>query len=312
MPFPNAFRIADAVAMPFEMSQLFDDPSVTDVAFNGFDRLAFKRQGLWLSGSSPFDSELEFSQWLVDAVESADGRLDFSHPASSVSFDGFRLHALIGGQITERPSATIRRLRPTDGALRFADQESHQRLSVLRAAVADRKNMLIAGPAGSGKTSLLRELLRSVGSERVVTIEDVAELALEGDNCVALVSRDANVEGVGEIGLQDLVVEALRMSPDRLVVGEIRGKELLVILNALNTGHAGAGATIHANSMQSVAGRLSAIAASSGVSQTALARMVVDAIDLVVFIDRLEGHRIRSIGHFKLEGKSLVIEPSHE
>ncbi len=294
--------------MPIEISQFFDDPSVTDVAFNAFDRLALKRQGLWLSAESPFASQDDFSQWLVDLVEAADGRLDFARPSTSVSAGGFRIHAIIGGQIAKQPSATIRRLNSPASDFLFADAPSQRRFEFLKGAVAQRKNILIAGPAGAGKTSLLRSLLSELGHERLITIEDVAELDVQTSNCVALVAREANVEGAGAVGLNDLVAEALRMSPDRLIVGEIRGAELLVILNALNTGHGGAGATIHANSLGSVCSRLETIAASQALALPALARMVVDAFDFVVFVDRRPEYRIVSLGRFKLLGESLKVE----
>ena len=294
--------------MPIEISELFNDQSVTDVAFNRFDRVALKRQGLWLSAESPFKSEDEFTHWLIELVEAADGRLDFARPSTSVSIGDYRVHALIGGQIAKHPSATIRRLKVPSFDFHFSDANSQIRLTFLKDAVAHRKNVLIAGPAGSGKTSLLRALLVGLGNERLITIEDVAELDVQTPNCIALVAREANVEGAGAIGLQDLVAEALRMSPDRLIVGEIRGAELLVILNALNTGHGGAGATIHANSLGSVPSRLEGISASQGFALPALARIVVDAFDYVVFVDRRPNHRIVSIGRFKLHGDSLKVE----
>ena len=297
--------------MEIEISRLFADPTVTDVALNAFDRVSFKREGLWLSGESPFGSETQFGDWLVDLVEAADGRLDFAHPAASVSVDGFRVHALIGGQIAPNPSATIRRLRmPTSGAT-FRDDSSLRRLEFLKSAVSARQNVLIAGAAGAGKTSLLRELLGSAGAERIITIEDVAELELDSSNVVRLVARESNVEGAGEIGLRELLVEALRMSPDRIIVGEIRGAELLVILNALNTGHTGAGATIHANSLSSVVSRLEAIASMAGLEHGALARMVVDAFQLVAFVDAAGGHRITAIGRLVLSGQTLRVEEIH-
>lgn len=297
--------------MPVEISNFFSDRTVTDVAINAFDRIAYKRDGLWLIGESPFESDSEFADWLVDLVESADGRLDFSHPAASVSLDGFRIHALIGGKVAANPSATIRRLKQPDRELKFDDLASHIRFDFLREAIRQRQNILIAGPAGAGKTSLLRALMGEAGLERVVTIEDVAELQLDLPNVVSLVAREANVEGAGEFGLNDLLVQALRMSPDRLALGEIRGAELVVALNALNTGHSGAGATIHANTMQAVISRLESLASLCGLSIPALARMVRDAFQIVVFVEASNGHRISGIARFAIMGDQLSIEPIH-
>ena len=309
---PILRQIADAFAVPIEISQLFDDPSVTDVAINAFDRVSYKRDGLWLGGPSPFESEPQFSDWLVDLVELANGRIDFARPAASVSIGGFRIHALVGGQISAGPSATIRRLKPQLDSVAFSDARSLRNLSVLRSALAQKQNVLIAGPAGAGKTTLLRELLRQFDGERIVTIEDVAELELNLPNSIALLSREANVEGAGRIELDQLLVEALRMSPDRLAVGEIRGKELLVMLSALNTGHGGAGATIHATSLPSVVTRLLAIAHAVSVSESALAKMVVDAFNLVAFVDRVGSHRISGLGTFTLSGDNLSIRAFDE
>jgi pilus assembly protein CpaF len=297
--------------VPVEISNFFSDHSVTDVAINAFDRVVYKRDGLWLTGESPFDSDSEFADWLVDLVESADGRLDFSHPAASVSQDGFRIHALIGGRVAANPSATLRRLKHPDRELRFDDLASQVRFDYLRQAIRKRQNILIAGSAGAGKTSLLRTLMSEVGTDRVVTIEDVTELQLDLPNVVSLVSRETNVEGAGEFGLNDLLVQALRMSPDRLVLGEIRGAELVVALNALNTGHSGAGATIHANTLQAVVSRLESLASLCGLSIPALARMVRDAFQLVVFVEASNGRRISGLARFTLQGDQLSIEPIH-
>jgi pilus assembly protein CpaF len=170
-----------------------------------------------------------------------------------------------------------------------------------------RNNILIAGPAGSGKTTLLRSLLNQFSHERVITIEDAAELGLSSQNAVSLLSRVANVEGQGEIGLDRLLIEALRMSPDRIAVGEVRGSELVTMLDALNTGHSGAGATIHANSLVAVASRLLTIGARAGLSPEAISMQVIDAFSLVDFVAR--DHRIESIGRFSLRDGRLVVQP---
>ena len=180
-------------------------------------------------------------------------------------------------------------------------------LSDVRLHIRQGEFVSLVGPSGCGKTTLLRSLLDRLELERVITIEDAAELALSSPNAVSLVSRVANVEGQGEIGLDRLLIEALRMSPDRIAVGEVRGLELVTMLDALNTGHSGAGATIHANSLSAVASRLISIGARARVSARALGLQVIDAFSLVAFVGR--DHRIEAVGCFALGDDGLEVIP---
>jgi len=190
----------------------------------------------------------------------------------------------------------------------FADPLSGFRLQQIQNQVSGGQNILIAGAAGSGKTSLLRYLLRQNADQRIITIEDTPELALCSANSVSLHTRQSNNEGIGEISLARLVFESLRMSPDRIAVGEIRGAELFTLLEALNTGHCGGGATIHANSLEAVVTRLNGIAASAGVSERTLALQVVDAFGLVVYLSAKPQHRIDAVGRFILEADKLKVQ----
>jgi pilus assembly protein CpaF len=157
----------------------------------------------------------------------------------------------------------------------------------LQQLVAARENLLVTGAAGSGKTTLLAALLSSAPErERIVTIEDVAELRIRHPHHVRLEARQANLEGAGGIDLARLVREALRMRPDRLVVGECRGAEVRELLTALNTGHDGGAGTLHANGIEDVPARLEALGALAGLDDTALARQVVSAIGVVIHIAR--------------------------
>jgi pilus assembly protein CpaF len=157
----------------------------------------------------------------------------------------------------------------------------------LEDAVARRENLLITGAAGAGKTTLLAAMLGCApASDRIVTIEDVAELRLQHPHHVRLEARQANLEGAGAIGLARLVREALRMRPDRLVVGECRGEEVRELLSALNTGHDGGAGTLHANGLNDVPARLEALGALAGLDDRALARQAASAIGCVLHIDR--------------------------
>jgi pilus assembly protein CpaF len=167
------------------------------------------------------------------------------------------------------------------------------------------ESFLISGSTGSGKTTLLRAML-GVTNERVIAVEDVTELA--GNNVVCLQSRSTNVEGQGGITLEQLVREALRMRPDRIVVGEVRGLELIAMLQALNTGHRGA-TTIHANSLFQVPERLSTIKADLSISDISFHKMVAAAFDWIIALETKAGNRkVSGIGKFEIENGSLLVK----
>jgi pilus assembly protein CpaF len=161
---------------------------------------------------------------------------------------------------------------------------------VLKEIIQNKENFVILGGTGSGKTTLLKAMLSQVSDERIITIEDAAELFLLGRS-VSLTTRSNNHEGVGEITLARLLREALRMRPDRLVIGETRGEELLLLLQAMNTGHSGSGFTIHANTMHDFIPRVLAIMAGIGISPELTKVLVNSAINWVVEVQRLNGKR---------------------
>jgi pilus assembly protein CpaF len=179
-------------------------------------------------------------------------------------------------------------------------------------AIAGRVNLLVSGAAGAGKTTLLAALLAEAPPhERIVTIEDVAELRIAHPHHVRLEARQPNIEGTGGIGLARLVREALRMRPDRLVVGECRGDEVRELLSALNTGHDGGAGTVHANSLHDVPARLEALGALAGLDDRALARQAASAIGLVLHVERGANgaRRIASAGYPVVGGDGrLAIE----
>ena len=184
--------------------------------------------------------------------------------------------------------------------------------AVIRKLVAARQNLLITGAGGSGKTTLLSALLGEAAvTERIIAIEDVSELRVQHPHFVSLEARQANLEGAGGLGLARLLREALRMRPDRLVLGECRGAEIRELLGALNTGHDGGGGTLHANSLADVPARLEALGALADLGPTAIARQAVSAIGSVLHLERRGGvRRLVRIGTFELDerGRLLVVE----
>ncbi len=177
--------------------------------------------------------------------------------------------------------------------------------------VADRRNVLVSGAAGSGKTTLLSAMLGLArADERIVLIEDVGELRVDHPHVVSLETRQSNLEGAGEVGLSRLVREALRMRPDRLVLGECRGEEIRDLLTALNTGHDGGAGTIHANSLADVPARLEALGALAGLGPEAVARQASSALDAVIHVERAAaGRRVVAIGRPALDpaGRLVIV-----
>ena len=185
----------------------------------------------------------------------------------------------------------------------------HAVAQLLTAIVAARLAVLVAGGTGTGKTTLLGALLTTVAArERLVLIEDAAELVVAHPHVVRLVTRVANVEGAGTVGLRDLVRQALRMRPDRLVVGEFRGAEMIELLVAMNTGHEGAAATLHANSAADVPARLVALGALAGLSPAAVASIAGSAVDVIIALRRRgEARVVDEIGVLERQGDELVV-----
>ena len=209
--------------------------------------------------------------------------------------DGIRVHAVLPPISTRGTLLSIR--IPAREVLLLADLVAAGSLAaadraVIERAVSARTNVLVTGAGGAGKTTLLAAMLaHAPPGERIVVIEDVAELRVPHPHVVGLQSRQPNLEGAGGVDLRRLVREALRMRPDRLVLGECRGEEIRDLLAALNTGHDGGAGTLHANSIADVPARLEALGALAGLSETALARQAVSAIGLVIHVERHDGAR---------------------
>ncbi|MBO9627065.1 MAG: TadA family conjugal transfer-associated ATPase [Microbacterium sp.] len=291
------------------------DDSVTDVFVNGARGLFVDRGNGVEAVPGWSASEREVRDLAVALVGLGGRHLDDQAPCVDVRLDsGIRIHAVLAPVSTAGTALSIRipRIHAADlealAALDTFDPTMH---AWLRRLVAERANILITGGTGTGKTTLLSALLSAVPpEERIVTIEDVAELRPRHPHHVALEARQANLEGAGGIGLARLVRESLRMRPDRLVVGECRGEEVRELLTALNTGHDGGAGTLHASGLRDVPARLEALGALAEMDATALARQVVSAFTVVLHLVREPGgtRRIGQAGAFTLVRERLGIE----
>lgn len=279
---------------------LANDPEVTDLFVNAPDSVWLDRgRGLERSAVS-FRSEEALRALAVRLVAAAGRRLDDSSPCVDVRLPGgYRVHAVLPPVSTAGTllSIRIRRAQPmTLDEFEAAGTVLPDQRTVLEALVAQRRSFLVSGSTGSGKTTLLSTLLGTVpATDRIVLVEDAAELAPDHGHAVCLEARHGNVEGAGGIDLARLVREALRMRPDWLVVGECRGAEVRDLLSALNTGHSGAG-TVHANTAGSIVARLSALGALAGLTREATFLQASSALDAVVHMERAPaGRRVASI-----------------
>jgi len=280
-----------------------DDPAVTDLFVNGAAGLFVDRGAGVVAAREWRATEQEVRDLAVSLIGHGGRHIDDASPCVDVRLEGgIRVHAVLPPVAPAGTAISIRVPRMTDPGLDdlrrtgMFDDAMRRRLDD---AISRRSNLLITGAAGAGKTTLLAALLGAAPDhERIVTIEDVAELRIAHPHHVRLEARQPNLEGAGGIGLARLVREALRMRPDRLVVGECRGDEVRELLSALNTGHDGGAGTVHANGLDDVPARLEALGALAGLDDRALARQVASAIDLVLHVERgADGvRRIAAIG----------------
>jgi pilus assembly protein CpaF len=298
------------------LEPLLATAGVTDVLVNGPDEVWLDRGGGMERAAVCFGDEAAVRRLAQRLVAGAGGRLDDALPyADAVLPDGTRVHAVLP-PLTEHTTISLRVLarRPhdLDGLVRLGTL-TPVIADVLRAVVAARLAVVISGGTGTGKTTLLGALLTTVPvGERVLLIEDAPELVVAHPHVVRLVPRGANVEGAGAVGLRELVRQALRMRPDRLVVGEFRGAEMVELLVALNTGHEGSAATLHANSAADVPARFAALGALAGLPGPSVTSLVASAIDVVVHLRRTrDGRRtVAEIGLVERVGDDLVVEPA--
>jgi pilus assembly protein CpaF len=305
--------IADRVLGLGPLEPLLADPRVTDILVNGPDDIWVDRGGALTRVDARFAGEADLYAAVERVIAPLGLRVDRSSPTVDGRLsDGSRIHVVVPPAVVDHPIIAIRRFTQAVGSLEelvTVGTAAREQVEALSEAVLDKRTILVSGGTGTGKTTLLNLLagLIPVG-ERVVTIEDAAELRFPGHR-VRLEAHPANPEGIGEITIRQLLRSALRLRPDRLIVGEVRGAEALDLIWALNTGHRGSLSTIHANSAQEALWRLETLALSAGdTSELAVRRQLHAAIDVVVQMDRNDGSRVISeiahVGHEGIEGPS--------
>jgi pilus assembly protein CpaF len=295
------------------LDPLLRTPGVTDVLVNGADRVYLDRgKGLELTAVRFPDDEAV--RRLAQRLAAVGGRrLDDASPHVDVRLlDGTRFHAVLAPLARPGTLISLRVPRPRGftleelGAAGFLTPDGAE---VLRAVVSSRAAFLVSGGTGTGKTTLLASLLSLVPpAERIVLVEDAGELHPDHPHVVGLESRPPNIEGAGEIGLRTLVRQALRMRPDRLVVGEVRGGEVVELLAALNTGHEGGCGTLHANSALDVPARIEALALAAGLGREAAHSQFASAVDVVLHLARAADgtRRLRQVAVPERDATGLV------
>jgi pilus assembly protein CpaF len=275
------------------LQEYLDDPSITEVMVNGPELVFVESQGMIRKTARTFESDEQLRRVIDRMVRTSGRRVDQSSPMVDARLpDGSRLNVILPPLAVDGPSVTIRKF--TSSWLTTEDLVAQGSLSVeaadfLEKAVQAKLNILVSGGTGTGKTTILNILSSFIGrTERVVTIEDAVELSLHLPNLVRLESRPANSEGAGEVVIRDLVRNSLRMRPDRIVVGEVRGGETIDMLQAMNTGHEGSLSTVHANSPRDALRRLETMVLLGGVELPlrAIREQVASSIDLIVHLVR--------------------------
>jgi len=295
-------RAVDTLVGLGPVEVLLRDQDVSDVLVNGPDEVWVERRGELILTDVTFAEPAAITAAVERVIAPLGLRLDRASPAVDARLpDGSRLHAIVEPVAVDGPVVAVRRFTeavPDVAALMAAGGIAAAGVQVLRDVVATRCNLLVSGGTGSGKTTLLNLLSKEIPpNERVVTVEDAAELRLDG-HVVRLEARPPNAEGAGEVTLRQLVRHALRLRPDRIIVGEVRGPEALDMIQAMSTGHDGSMSTVHANSAEEALWRVETLALSgeARVAGATIRRQLVAALDVVIQVERHRGHRrVRSI-----------------
>jgi pilus assembly protein CpaF len=288
-----ALEVLDEVFGLGPLEPVLQDPTVSDILVNGPRQVYVERGGILEESNLMFKDNAHLMN-IIDKIVSAVGRrVDESSPMVDARLaDGSRVNVIIPPLAIDGPHISIRRfghIPITEDDLLKNQTLTKPMLELLRAAVRARINIVVSGGTGAGKTTLLNVLSGYVSErERIVTIEDSAELQLKQRHCVRLETRPANIEGTGSIMQRQLVINSLRMRPDRIIVGEVRGEEALDMLQAMNTGHDGSMTTIHANSPRDAIARIETMAlmANLNLPERAVRRQIASAVQLIVQISR--------------------------
>ncbi|MCQ9163595.1 CpaF family protein [Arthrobacter sp. STN4] len=287
-------EVSDDVLGYGPLQEMLDDPTITEIMVNGTDAIYIERLGQIVHTNHRFGSEAQLRRVIDKIVSRVGRRIDESSPLVDARLeDGSRVNVIIPPLAVNGPTMTIRKFShvplTVQNLIDFGTL-SVEMAELLNACVWARMNILVSGGTGTGKTTLLNVLSSFIPpSDRIITIEDAVELQLQQDHVIRLESRPPNIEGKGEVAIRELVRNSLRMRPDRIVVGEVRGGESLDMLQAMNTGHDGSLSTVHANSPRDCISRLETLVMMAGIELPlrAIREQVSSAVDLIVQITRL-------------------------
>ena len=294
------------------ISELLEDPSITEIMVNGPDEIYIELDGHVIRDESiSFINDDHIIRTIQRMIQPLGRTIDTANPMVDARLsDGSRLNAVIPPLSLKGPVLTIRKFKKElaniDDFLRSGTMTPYM-ARFLEACVQAKLNIIICGGTGGGKTTLLNVLSSFIGNdERIITIEDAAELKLEQEHVISLETRLTNYEGQGEITIRDLVINSLRMRPDRIIVGEVRGKEAFDMLQAMNTGHSGSLTTMHANSPVDAMNRLETMILMAGmeIPIKALREYIANAIDVVVHIQRLSDGKRKVVSISEITGFS--------
>ncbi|HEX2180297.1 MAG TPA: CpaF family protein, partial [Actinomycetota bacterium] len=285
------------------LEELLADPTLTEIMCNAYDDIYVERHGKLEHVSTTFSDEAHLRQIIEKIVATVGRRIDESSPMVDARLpDGSRVNAILPPVAVHSPVLTIRRFPAEPYGMKDLINFGSITLDAamfLEACVRGKLNILVSGGTGTGKTTMLNVLTEFVPeSDRIVTIEDAAEIRLHQPHVITLEARPANIEGAGQITIRDLVRNALRMRPDRIVVGEVRGGEALDMLQAMNTGHEGSLTTIHCNSPRDGLARLETMVLMAGydLPLRAIRTQIASAVDIIIHIDRF-GDGSRRVTH---------------
>ncbi|MBO1755502.1 CpaF family protein [Allobranchiibius sp. CTAmp26] len=300
------------------LQRLLDDPTITEIMVNGPDNVYVEQAGKLTRSSAHFASEEQLRRIIERIVSRVGRRIDESSPLVDARLaDGSRVNAVIPPLAFSGSSLTIRKF--SKDPFKVADLVGFGTLSpemaeLLHACVEAKLNIIVSGGTGTGKTTLLNVLSSFIPEgDRIVTIEDAVELQLQQEHVVRLESRPPNIEGKGEISIRDLVRNSLRMRPDRIVVGEVRGGESLDMLQAMNTGHDGSLSTVHANSPRDAIARLETLVLMAGMDLPlrAIREQIASAVDVIVQLTRLRDgtRRVTAVTEVQgMEGQTVTLQ----
>jgi pilus assembly protein CpaF len=315
-------EVADDILGHGPLERLLADDSVTEVMVNGPHDVWVERQGRLYETTVRFNDESHLRRIINKMVAQVGRRIDESSPMVDARLpDGSRVNAIIPPLSLSGPLVTIRKFskkRLELGDMVRLGTLSTETIEFLQRCVLAQLNILVSGGTGTGKTTLLNALSTSIpDADRIVTIEDAAELRLNQRHVLRLEARPKNIEGEGEIAIRELVRNSLRMRPDRIIVGEVRGAEALDMLQAMNTGHDGSLCTVHANSPRDALSRVETMVMMAGydLPMRAIRQQVASALDLIVHLERLEdgSRRVTAITEVqRMESDTITLQDLFE